>query len=285
MAGVERCPITASAESCQTTTSAESGPTTMASDENCPTTASERKLSLSPYAANEYPSSISSSESESEEDETKRGSRILEVRGLQSALKAVCCKECSGPILFKEELFKREGLFTHPYLFCQSCQAKTPIPFSKCGPRSLAVNRRAVLANKCVGGSYVSLETLFVLLDIPPPISQRAYQQHMKVVAMGAAAEVEESMRRAREEVRDLYGDPPDQIVDILISCDGTWQKRGFSSMFGVVFVIAYATGKVIDYTVLSKHCSGCKKWEDKDQTTAKYLSWKQSCLFRQFHG
>ena len=204
--------------------------------------------------------------------------------GLQSALRAVCCKECSGPILFKEELFKREGLFTYPYLFCQSCQTKTAIPFGKCGPRSLAVNRRAVLANKCVWGSYVSLETLFVLLDIPPPVSQHAYQQHMKVVAMGAAAQVEENMRRAHEEVRDLYGEPPDQVIDILISCDRTWQKRGFS-MFGVVFVIAYGTGKVIDYAVLSKHCSGCKKWEDKDQTTTKYLAWKQSCLLCQFHG
>ena len=95
--------------------------------------------------------------------------------------------------------------------------------FGKCGPRSLAVNRRAVLANKCVGGSYASLESHFVLLDIPPPVSQCTYQQHMKVVAMRVAAEIEESTRRAREEVRDLYGDPPDQVIDILISCDGTW--------------------------------------------------------------
>ena len=58
-----------------------------------------------------------------------------------------------------------------------------------------------------------------------------------------------------------------DQVIDILISCDRMWQKRGFSSLFGAVFVIAYETGKVIDYTVLSKRCSGCKKWEGKDQT------------------
>ena len=29
---------------------------------------------------------------------------------------------------------------------------------------------------------------------------------------------------------------------------------------FGVVFVIAYETGEVMDYTLLSKHCSVCNK-------------------------
>ena len=63
--------------------------------------------------------SVSSSESESESNGPNKGARILEVSGIQSALKnAVCCKECGGPVLFKEELFKREGLCTHPYLFC-----------------------------------------------------------------------------------------------------------------------------------------------------------------------
>ena len=33
-------------------------------------------------------------------------------------------------------------------------------------------------------------------------------------------------------------------------------QKQSFSSLF----LIAYKTGKVIDYPVLSKHSSGCKK-------------------------
>ena len=249
---------------------------TSTGDESAPTTASERKLSLSPYTSSEYPSSISSSDSESECAGVSRGSRILEIRGVQSALKCVCCKACGGPVSFKEELFKREGLCTHPYLFCQNCKTKTPIPFAKCGSRSLAVNRRAVLANKCVGCSYTSPETLFVLLHLPPPVSQHAYQQHMKAVAVGACAEVEESMRRAREEVRDLYDALLDQVVDLLVSCDGTWQKRGFSSLFGVVFIIAYETGKVLDYAVSSKHCTGCKKWENRDQTSPDYLAWKE---------
>jgi hypothetical protein len=61
------------------------------------------------------------------------------------------------------------------------------------------------------------------------------------------------------------------------VSCDGTWQKRGFSSLFGAVFIIAYETGKVIDFTVLSKHCAGCKQWEDRSKTTQAYTDWKET--------
>ena len=228
-------------------------------------TASERKLSESPHSISENPSSSSSSESESECDsEVRKGARILEVAGIQTALKAVNCKECgSGPVSF-EDLSNREGLCTRPYLFCQNYQTRSEIPFEKAGPKTLAVNRKAVLANKCVGDSYTSLETLFALLDLPPPVSQRAYGQHMKVVATGAAAEVEHSMKRARMKICDLYDTSPEETIDILISCDGTWQKRGFSSLFGAVFIIAYETGKVLDYIVLSTHCTGCKRGKTK---------------------
>ena len=58
-----------------------------------------------------------------------------------------------------------------------------------------------------------------------------------------------------------------DEIVNIDASFDGTWQKRGFSSLNGVGIVIAKDTGKCIDYHVLSKKCSGCAAWEDRKDT------------------
>ena len=97
-----------------------------------------------------------------------------------------------------------------------------------------------------------------------PPVLQHAYEQRMKVVATGAAVEAKDSMCRVHQEIQDLYDASPEDIkgiVDILVSCDGTWQKCGFSSFFEAVFVVAYETGKVIDFIVLSKHCSGYKGW------------------------
>lgn len=46
--------------------------------------------------------------------------RELEVSGIQTVLKAVCCKECgSGPVTFEEDLYKRIGLCTHPYFLSE----------------------------------------------------------------------------------------------------------------------------------------------------------------------
>ena len=40
---------------------------------------------------------------------------------------------------------------------------------------------------------------------------------------------------------------------------DGTWQKRGFSSLIGAVSCISASNGKVIDVEVLTKTCKGCQ--------------------------
>ena len=68
-------------------------------------------------------------------------------------------------------------------------------------------------------------------------------------------------MERARQEVREFYeiDVAGGTTADVLISCDGTWQKRGFTSLYRVVFVIGYETGKVLDYHVMSKYCPGCR--------------------------
>ena len=43
-------------------------------------------------------------------------------------------------------------------------------------------------------------------------------------------------MYQARAEVRELYGmGGTSDICDIIVSCDGTWQLKGFSSLFGAV--------------------------------------------------
>ena len=95
-------------------------------------TASEKKLNASLHAAHDY----SSSESEVEECECAgKGTRILEVSGLQSAfIEGVCCKHCgSGPILFREDVSRRQGLCTFPFLYCLNCTTVLPIPFSTLG--------------------------------------------------------------------------------------------------------------------------------------------------------
>ena len=43
------------------------------------------------------------------------------------------------------------------------------------------------------------------------------------------------------------------ETLDAAVSFDGTWAKRGCTSLTGVVFVISVDTGEVLDYHVLPK--------------------------------
>ena len=55
-------------------------------------------------------------------------------------------------------------------------------------------------------------------------------------------------------------------------SLDGSWQKRGHSSLNGVVTAIS--NGKCIDARVYSKHCRACQRWEAR-KGTPEYDIWK----------
>lgn len=42
--------------------------------------------------------------------------------------------------------------------------------------------------------------------------------------------------------------------LNISVSCDGSWQKRGFTYKNGVGCAVDVMTGLVVDYEVLTKH-------------------------------
>ena len=249
-------------------------------------TACEKKLRKSPYLpVVEYNSDneeqIDLDDFENWESLNGDGVRLLEVKGLQTALlESVLCKKCGcGPVEFQEEIHRKQGLMTYPFLHCGSCHSKTYIPFATVGStKKFAINQKSVFANKCTGGTHSSLTLLYSMQDLPLPVSPSVYAEHARAVCEKSILQAEASMKRARQEVRQHYNDStkPGDIADILISCDGTWQKRGFTSLYGAVFVIAHETGKVMDFAVMSKYCAGCRKWEGKDQTSKEYLEWKE---------
>ncbi|EFN69934.1 hypothetical protein EAG_00287, partial [Camponotus floridanus] len=53
----------------------------------------------------------------------------------------------------------------------------------------------------------------------------------------------------------------------LTVSGDGSWRKRGFSSLFGLVTLIGWYTGKVLDVCVKSKYCKVCEYWKKKEGT------------------
>lgn len=61
-------------------------------------------------------------------------------------------------------------------------------------------------------------------------------------------------------------------VLDITVSIDGSWQKRGRTSHNGIVTVIEIMTGLVIDYVALSNYCQLCESGPKQDDQ--HYQQW-----------
>ena len=66
---------------------------------------------------------------------------------------------------------------------------------------------------------------------------------------------------------------PEDQVLDISVTCDGTLARRGFQSLYGIVVVASWKTGKVL-VEVLSKHCQTCATHHGMDTSSDEFLDW-----------
>ncbi|GFT80677.1 uncharacterized protein TNCV_2772971 [Trichonephila clavipes] len=88
-------------------------------------------------------------------------------------------------------------------------------------------------------------------------------------------------LRISREHVRqtNLYSHPDlgrNNIIDITVSYDGTWHKRGHTSLYGIGIVIDIMTSLVVDFEVLSKYCHECSMAaKDMGEASPEFQIWK----------
>ena len=73
------------------------------------------------------------------------------------------------------------------------------------------------------------------------------------------------------------------EVLDITVTCDGTWSKRGFTALYGVVVVASWDSGQVLDCEILTKYCSECGA-RDKMDKVQVMVGGSQICLLHQLH-
>lgn len=128
----------------------------------------------------------------------------------------------------------------------------------------------------------MAMESFSMCMNMPC-LQQSSYNKHIKSLVGFSIQSTEECMKKARIEVEKAYCNIENTLdiakpIDIAVSYDGSWQKRGFTSKYGVGCVIEVITGLVIDYVVLSKYCRVCqqKKTEMK-APSPEYTLWFDS--------
>lgn len=151
------------------------------------------------------------------------------------------------------------------FLCCDGCDESTRLQTSiNITPRgkSFDVNRRAVYHSIESGSGYEGLSSFCSIMNMPC-LSKNAYYKQVDTILDVLEGETKEELVRAGQRLRKLImeenGDLDDtKVLDAAVSFDGTWAKRGFTSLTGVVFAISVDTGEVLDYHVLSKACQAC---------------------------
>lgn len=170
-----------------------------------------------------------------------------------------------GDLTIEENTASRYGLMSDLSIHCNSCDESTPWQTSpnlaKKG-KSFDVNRRAVYHSIETGSGYDGLSSFCAIMNMPC-LSRAAYYKQVDVILEALESEAKEELKGAGQRLRKLIMEEngisdSTTIIDAAVSFDGTWAKRGFTSLTGVVFVISIDTGEVLDYHVMSKSCRKC---------------------------
>lgn len=114
------------------------------------------------------------------------------------------------------------------------------------------INLRSVIATREVGRGHTALQTFCGFMNIPPPMTEKTFLETQSKVGSVYINVAESDMKSAAEEIKEIESrtEVNADIHNTIISTDGTWQRRGFSSRNGVVSIISNSTGNCIDYRV-----------------------------------
>lgn len=154
------------------------------------------------------------------------------------------------------------GLAAELEISCKHCNYKTTFSSStsvklknldgQISSKYYSVNIRLVYGLRAIGKGRAAGAMLCGVMNLPSPPSK--FDRYVNVVGSAVEDIAMKSMKEAVEEAVEENN----MNRDITVAFDGSWQKRGHTSLNGIVSATSVDTGKVIDIAIMSKHCK-CK--------------------------
>ena len=188
------------------------------------------------------------------------------------------CPDCGSKVEISNIVFSRMGFANKFMIKCQNCARESQRYMSnQChlkegqGRNFYEVNVRMVMAFREIGKGHLGLDNFARCANIHG-ISSCGYQNINERLYHAYESAAEISKKGAASEVRDASKEQVQGNSLCRCSLDGSWQKRGHSSINGIVTAIS--NGKCIDSMVYSKICKACERWEPK-KGTSEYDQWK----------
>ena len=254
-----------------------------------PSNASGRKFGMSPFSpgtdTSQGPTSTVSSSEPVPSEGQMSDYRYINVETLAMSLKDVGkCGTCGSSLTLKEDIPVTRGLVTRLSIQCKNPEC--PIisyvsdPYNE---EARVLNTLFVLGIRMVGRGSSGLKTFCAIINTPSTVSPPCYSEHNQRILDASMTEAEGSQRAAASYLHERQGCPNHQVTVIVVKCDGTWSKRDFTALYGVVVVTSWESGKV-----LTKYRPECSRHESMQKDSEKYKSWwaghQDSCDVN-YHG
>lgn len=209
--------------------------------------------------------------------ESSFGYRMLNFIPVFSAISDyVKCKHCDSNVEFSESNIR--GLGFKVEIKCSSCPSKFINSCPITDNQAYEINKRLVFVMRILGIGASGIRKFCGLMDLPKPVIQSTYDAIVKNIHCAAEAVCRNSILCAATEEKCLTAkyNQVEEPAGLTVSGDGTWQKRGFSSLYGITALIGHFSGKVLDVVIKSSFCKGCETMTEKINT-AEYEEWKET--------
>lgn len=209
--------------------------------------------------------------------------RVIEFYTIFWALSnMLVCKKCKGDVRFEEK--NHEGLGFRIFVKC-GC-GDTVIPSCPKIPGGYEVNARFVFAMRMCGQSLSAVNLFCNLMNLCQGFSKKMYENIGKCIHESAKKVFEISCKNAIEDERKENEKLRRSQTDLKVSLKGdTWKKRGFQTLFGVVPLMAYYSGKIIDLVVESRYCLECLKNVDRKNMSNDERDGESEWFFQHLEG
>ena len=182
------------------------------------------------------------------------GYRIIDCSIFSDAVSVLSCPTCFQTTLaITENISKKRGLACELSIFCSKCKYQNNFYTSKLLNQKgiFDINTRTIYTMRTLGIGYSGIQKFTTLMNMPKPMTSKNYDKLVLKIANITEEVAQETMADAVAELRQNCQNEG-EILDIGVSCDGTWQRRGFSSLNGVVAALSLDSGKVIDVEIVN---------------------------------
>jgi len=154
----------------------------------------------------------------------------------------VQCKTCGGDVHFTESSTRGLGF---KVVNCGNCAQKS---INSCPliNNAYEINRRMIFAMRLIGVGLNGIIKFCAFMDLPRPIFQSFYDRVLRSLVVATSAVREISCKKAAVQEKNMSIEKG-EIEGVTVSGDGSWRKRGFSSLYGIVSLI----GTLVKYLIL----------------------------------